>query len=324
MRLFALRSSAVFGQKVAAAMGKEPDPHEERDFEDGEHKIRPLVSVRDEDVYIIHALHNDTAESVNDKLCKLLFFIAALKDCGAWRVTAIVPYLCYARKDRRTKARDPLTLRYVAALFDAVGVDHVVTIDVHNLQAYQNAFRCATDHLEAARLFVNYLSGHADVHDMVVMSPDLGGIKRAEHFRDLLSRLSGVDVGFAFMEKMRSAGLVSGDAVVGEMRGKTVVIIDDLVNSGTTLARAAAACKRNGAGEVYAIVTHGVFNDKANEVLQEPSLTGIVVTNTVPVTLTHPGVLKKLTVLDIAPFFGDVIQTMSRSGSLVALSGIES
>ena len=98
-------------------------------------------------------------ESVHDKLCKLLFFIATLKDSGAQRVTAIVPYLCYARKDRRTKARDPVTMRYVASLFEAVGVDRVVTIDVHNLQAYQNAFRCKTEHIEAQNLFVSYFQG---------------------------------------------------------------------------------------------------------------------------------------------------------------------
>jgi ribose-phosphate pyrophosphokinase len=110
------------------------------------------------DVFVVQSLYGDSGQSVNDKLCRLLFFVGALHDAAAAHITAVVPYLCYARKDRKTKFRDPVTTRYVAALLEAVGVDRVVTLDVHNLAAYQNAFRCATEHLEARMLFVAYFA----------------------------------------------------------------------------------------------------------------------------------------------------------------------
>ena len=161
--------------------------HEEREFEDGEHKSRPLTNVRGRDVYVLQSLYGDAKQSVNDKLCRLLFFIGALKDASAARVTAVVPYLGYARKDRRSKARDPVTTRYVAMLFEAVGTDCVLTLDVHNLAAYQNAFRCRTEHLEANPLFIAHLLPLLRDAQVSVVSPDAGGIKRADAFRQRLS-----------------------------------------------------------------------------------------------------------------------------------------
>ena len=132
LMVFALTASAEIGTAVAAALSQPLAKHEEREFEDGEHKARPLDPVRGADVYVIHSLHGEPGNSANDKLCRLLFFIGALKDAGAARVTAVAPYLCYARKDRRTKPNDPVTTRYVAGLFESVGTDAVVTLDVHN------------------------------------------------------------------------------------------------------------------------------------------------------------------------------------------------
>ena len=325
MRIFAFHSSHLFGEAIAALLDRSLDALEERNFQDGEHKIRPLVSVRDEDVYVICALYADEEQSVNDKLCKLLFFIGTLKDAGAQRVTAIIPYLCYTRKDRRTKARDPVTLRYVAALFEAVHVDRIVTIDVHNLQAFQNAFRCQTEHLEAQQLFVSYFQRtfHAG-EDVVVMSPDIGGVKRAEQFRDRLSNALARHVDFAFMEKLRSKDVVSGETVVGDVNGKVVIILDDLINSGTTMARAAAACSQRGASGVYAVVTHGAFIPETGTALQEKALTRMVITNTIPVGNLDETLAKaKLEVLDVAPLFAETIRRLNSGGSIVALLGIE-
>ena len=134
---------------MGARLAIDPSPHEERECEDGEHKARPLISVRGKNVFVVQSLYGDDRQSGNDKLCRLLFSIDALKDAAAARVTAVVPYLAYARKDRKTKPRDPVTTRYVAALFEAVGIDTVMTLDVHNLAAFQNAFRCRPEHLEA-------------------------------------------------------------------------------------------------------------------------------------------------------------------------------
>ena len=123
LRLFALHGTEVLGEKIARSLGCHLAALEERSFEDGEHKARPLANVRGADVYVVQSLHGGPEESANDKLCRLLFFIGALKDAGAARVTAVMPYLCYARKDRRTKAQDPVTIRYLATLFEAAGVE---------------------------------------------------------------------------------------------------------------------------------------------------------------------------------------------------------
>ena len=121
--VFSLNSGRGFGERVASALRTSLSAHEERDFEDGEHKSRPLVSVRGRDVFVVQSLHGEPGQGVNDKLCRLLFFLGALADASAERVTAVIPYLCYARKDRKTKPRDPVTTRYVARLFEAVGVE---------------------------------------------------------------------------------------------------------------------------------------------------------------------------------------------------------
>jgi len=140
LMLFALDATRAYGEAIARELGITLSAHEEREFEDGEHKTRPLVNVRGRDVYVIQSLYADAKQSGNDKFVRLLFFLGALRDASACRLTAIVPYLAYARKDRKSKARDPVTTRYVATLFEAVGTDCVVTLDVHNLAAFQNAF----------------------------------------------------------------------------------------------------------------------------------------------------------------------------------------
>ena len=211
--IFAPQASRPFAERVAAAAGTSLAPMEEREFEGGEHKSRPLVSVRDRPVWVVQSLAGDEAGSANDRLCRALFLIAALKDCGAARVTACLPYLAYGRKDRRTKERDPVTTRYVAQLFEAVGTDHVVGLDAHNLAAFENAFRCPVDHLEAAPLMASYLAKRADAADVCIVSPDFGGAKRAQRLQELLAVRTGREVAFAIIDKRRSSGVVSGGRV---------------------------------------------------------------------------------------------------------------
>jgi ribose-phosphate pyrophosphokinase len=186
IRLFALEGSRHLGEGVAAALDVELAAHEERPFEDGEHKSRPLFDVRDADVYVIHSLHGDREQSANDRLCRLLFFIGALRDAGAARVTALAPYLCYSRKDRRTKARDPVTTRYVATLFEAVGTSRIATIDVHNVAAFENAFRIPAENLSARPLFASLVAERLAGKEIAVFSPDAGGLKRARALQEEL------------------------------------------------------------------------------------------------------------------------------------------
>ena len=197
-------------------------------------------------------------------------------------MTAVTPYLCYARKDRRTKTNDPIITRYVATLFEAIGVDRLITVEVHNLAAFENAFRIPTCHIETAPLLAAHFAPLLRDEPAVAVSPDAGGAKRAEQFRQALERLTGRDVGSAYMEKYRSSGVVSGIAAGGRVRGKVAVIIDDLISTGGTLVRAAKACRAGGATQVFAAAAHGLFIDGAPELFAAPELDGITVTNTVP------------------------------------------
>ena len=318
--LFALDASRAFGTRVAEALGVALAAHEERGFEDGEHKARPLTSVRDRDVYVVHSLHGDSGESVNDKLVRLLFFVGALKDASAGRVTAVVPYLAYARKDRKTKPRDPVTTRYVAQLFEAVGVDCIVTLDVHNLAAYQNAFRCRTEHLDAAPVLVRHLAPSLRDAAVVVVSPDAGAIKRADAFRRRLGDALGRAAGFGFAEKYRSAGTVSGEAFMGDVAGKVVVIVDDLISSGTTMARTAVACRARGAVGVVGVATHGLFTADAATVLGGDAFDKLIVTDSVAVNGVPAGAFgAKLERVSVAPLFAEAVRRLHEGGSLVEL-----
>ncbi|WJW76568.1 ribose-phosphate pyrophosphokinase [Thiohalobacter sp. IOR34] len=320
LRLFALEASRDYGRAVARHLGIDLGLHEERGFEDGEHKARPLESVRGADVFVIASLHGDERFSVNDKLVRLLFFLGALRDAAAGRLTAVVPYLCYARKDRKTKSRDPVTTRYVAALFEAVGVDGVMTLDVHNLAAFQNAFRCRTEHLEARPLFVEHFAAQVGDAPLVCVSPDVGGIKRAERFRESLSRRLGRAVDSAFMEKKRSAGVVSGTALVGEVAGRTAIIIDDMIAGGTTLARTVEACRAGGAARILAAATHGLFVGDVGHKLALPALEQLVITDSVvPFRLAGTPAAERLVVLDSARLVAEAIHRMHEGGSLVEL-----
>lgn len=321
--LFALNPTCAFGEAMARALSVSLCPHEEREFEDGEHKIRPLCSVRGRDVFVVHALYGDERATVNDKLCRLLFFVGALRDAAAASITAVIPYLCYARKDRKTKSRDPLTTRYVAQLLEAVGTDGVVTLEVHNLAAFQNAFRIRTEHLEATRLFVDYCEAEFRDEPPVVMSPDVGGIKRANAFKDALSRRLGRPLTAAFIEKQRSGGIVSGEQLVGDVAGKPVVIIDDLISSGTTLARAAAACREHGSRRIQALATHGLFVRDAERILSQSSIERIVVSNSVPAfRLSESFANSTLTILDVAPLLAAAIRAIHEGSSIVELMEI--
>jgi len=258
--------------------------------------------------------------SADDKLVRLLFFVGALKDAAAARVTVVAPYLAYSRKDQKSKPRDPVTTRYVAALFEAAGADCVVTLDVHNLAAYQNAFRCRAEHLEAAPLFVAALAPELHDADAVVVSPDAGGIKRADAFRGRLARALGRDVPMAFAEKYRSGGTLRGDALVGDVAGKVAIVVDDLISAGNTIARTARTCRERGAARVVACAAHGVFAPEANAVLADAALDAIVVTDSIsPLRLTEPAVVAKVRVVGTAPLFAEAIRRMHGGGSLAAL-----
>ncbi len=320
LALFSLQAGRDFGERVARKLGVDLVDHEEREFEWGQHKTRALESVRGRDVYVVHSLHGEAAQSANDKLCRLLFFVGALKEASAARVTAVVPFLCYARKERQTKPRDPVITRYVARLFEAVDTDCVVTLEVHNLAAFQNAFRCRTQHVTAHGLFADYLASHLSERSLAVVSPDVGGVKRAARYRDALERRLDRKLPSAFLEKFRSEDVLSGDTLVGDVQDRTVILVDDMISGGTTLARAAEACRRAGAQAVFAVAAHGAFTPDASRVLAAAPIERIAVLDHIPPTALDPALAEaRLEVLDGSGLVAECIRRMHADESLVEL-----
>lgn len=307
LALFTLHGTTDYATRIGQELDLSLAPVEERDFEDGEHKVRPRMPVEGVDAYVIHALHGDARQSVNDKLCRLLFLIGALKDNGAARVTAVLPYLCYARKDRRTQSQDPVTSRYVAALFEAIGTDRVMAIQVHNEAAFDNSFRVSARHIETTHLFADHFAALAQREPVVAVSPDAGGTKRVERFRRALEQKSGHVIESGFVEKYRSGGIVTGGALIGEVRNRTAIILDDLIATGGTTLRAASACRAAGATRVIAAATHGLFSQQAESFLASDLLDEIIVTDSVPLAIGEKTPLRLPTILRTAPLVAAAI-----------------
>lgn len=321
--LFALAGGRPLLERICGQLGTSPAQLEERDFEDGEHKLRPLESVRGRDAFVVQSLHGDARRSVDDQLVRVLFLLSVLRDAGARRLTMVAPYLCYARKDMRTKPRDPVTLRYLAQLFESAGAQRMVTLDVHNRAAYENAFRIPAEHLTAAPLLVQALLPLVGAADAVVVSPDAGGVKRAERFRQALERQLGRSVGFAFVEKFRSEGVLRGSRVAGDVQGRCAVIVDDLISSGRTLARAAAACRELGARSALAAVTHGVFSAESGSVIAGSALERLVVLDTISRPLPPGLPSERVEVLGAAGLLAEAIRRLHEDGSLTELGDVD-
>jgi len=276
--------------------------------------------VRGRDVYVIHSLYGDATESVNDKICRLLFFIGAIRESGAARVTAVIPYLAYARKDRQTKPHDPVTTRYMAMLLEGMGTDAVIVLDVHNIVAFQNAFRCQTEHLDTRRLFAEHMRERVGGAPVVVVSPDPGGVKRAQLFQVMFEKLIGRAVGTAFMEKRRSAGVVTGNLLVGDMKDTVVLVIDDLISTGGTMLRAAEACLEQGARSVYALAAHGLFVGEAEKAICDPRLSITIITDIVLPFRLEPDIIEQqIEIVSVAPLLGEAIRCCHEGGSIIEL-----
>ena len=320
-RLLALEPGHAFAERVAAALGVDRDPVEERVFEDGEVKVRALADVRAADCVVIQSLDGGPEANVHDRLMRVLLLVGSLKDAGARRVLGVFPYLAYARKDRRTKPQDPLSLRYVAQMLEAVGLDAVMALEVHDLPAFENAFRIPTVPLDTRRLFVDRARALAGGRPLVVVSPDPGGIKRAQLFAEMLGAKGATNRGLAVVEKRRSGGVVSGERVVGEVEGATPLIVDDLTSSGGTLARAAIALTAAGAAPALVAVAHGVFNAQAKERLAAAPIERLLVTDSIDPPRLDAGDLAILEVVSCAELVAEAIRRALAGGSIDALLG---
>lgn len=310
MLIFSLDGGTDLARALSTRLAQPLADFEDRAFEDGEHKWRPLCDPRAQQVFVLASLHGRPEASPHDALCRLLMFIGTLRDHGAARITALVPYLAYARKDRRTQPFDPLALRYVAQMFEAVGTDELVVLEAHNQAALQNAFRIPTQLLEAHQAFQTVARAVAQHQPCAVASPDPGGVKRAQLWREALEAELSQPPGFAMVDKRRRAGQVTGQHLVaGDVQGCTVLLLDDLIASGETMVRAATALRLAGAREVVAFAAHGLFTGDASRVLGDPAISRVVVTNSVPSfrVPADSALAGKLTVVSSAALFSAAI-----------------
>lgn len=311
MLLFSLDGPSPGATALAAQLDEPLAPLEERAFLDGEHKLRPLVDPRGHDCHVLAALHGGPGLSPHDKLVRLLLFCATLRDHGAARVTAVLPYLAYARKDRRTKPFDPVATRTVAQLIEAVGVQQVIALEVHNVVAFQNAFRIPTRHVGVEDVFSEAVVPIVGTRPVAVAPPDPGGVKRAQLWREALLQRLDRNVGFAFVDKRRSAGVLSSlGLVAGDVQDATVLLLDDLVASGQTLVHAARTLRAAGAQAVYACAAHGLFVEPAPTLLLDDAIDGLLVSDSVPpfrVPEESP-LRRRLEVVSAAPALAEAIR----------------
>lgn len=319
--LFAPSESLALGLGIGRCAGLEIAPLEERAFEEGEFKLRPLVSVRDRPVFVLQSLAGSSDATVSQRLVRLLFLLFGLRDAGATRLIALVPYLSFARKDRRTQPRDPVNARYVAQLLECTGMDRLVALDVHNPAALDNSFRIPVDHLSAIPMFVNHFAERLPPGPIAVASPDIGGIKRVQIFRELLQSRLAREIDLVFVEKRRALDVVSGGTVVGDVAGRAVIVLDDLCASGGTLIRAATSLRQAGAADVHVAFTHAPLPRGLSALQASNCISTAVFTDSAGTALQADvsSEAGRFAILPIAPLFGDAVARMLAGAPLTPL-----
>ncbi len=320
LQLFALNGTLELGRSISRNLEIPLGKMELREFEDGEHKIRPLENVRNRHIFVLASLYSDSELSVNDKLIRLLFFISALKDASAKEITAVIPYFPYARKDKKTKNRDPLSFKYASRLLEASGVDRVVALDIHNESAYQNAFKIPTEHLEASILFAPHILRMTQGEKIVLVSPDTGGFKRVLKYKEVLAKFYDYDISVAFIHKTRSEGILQTFGIVGDVKDKTAVMVDDIISSGSTMALGIETIKKFGAKKVIACVTHANMRRESLAILKELDVTHLLVSNSInlPSEILKE-MAQKISIIDVADLLARVMKRVAGGDSVVEL-----
>lgn len=296
LKLFTGNANPALAREIAEYLDINMGNAKVARFADGEIKLEINESVRGMDVFIVQP----TCAPVNDNLMELLIMIDAMKRASAKRITAIIPYYGYARQERKLKARDPISAKLVANLLTAAGADRIVAMDLH-ANAIQGFFDIPVDHLPGVPLLAEYYK-KMSLEDVVVASPDIGGVTRA---RSLASRLN---CGLAIIDKRRpepnKAEIMN---IIGNVEGKTVIMIDDMIDTAGTITLGASALKEKGAKEVYACCTHPILTPPAMERINNSVIKEVLITNTLPQRPEIQGTSDKLKVVSIAPLLGEAI-----------------
>ena len=306
--VFSGRSHPVLGNEIVEELSIDPGKVKISQFSDGEIYVKFLESVRGADVFLIQTFSNP----VNKNIMELLIMADALKRASAKRVSAVIPYYGYSRQDKKTTSREPITAKLVADLLQNTGIDRVVTMDLHAGQI-QGFFDIPVDHLTALNILVSYFS-KKKLKDLVVVSPDVGRVKLAKKFSDKLGS------GLAILHKTRpDHNLVEVGQVVGEVKGKIALLVDDMIDTAGTITEGVKTLIKKGATEVYSCATHGVLSGQAMERIEASSIKELVLTNTIP--LEQKKKLEKVTILSIAPLFAQAINNVYEDESVSTLFG---
>jgi ribose-phosphate pyrophosphokinase len=289
------RASRELGAKIAYRLGLELTDAGLKTFPDGEMYCRYAESIRGADLFIVQSICGSEREelTVNDALMELLVMVHAAKHASAHRIIAVTPWYGYSRQDKKSAPREPISARLVAELLEVAGIDRLVTMDLHAGQV-QGFFSKTVDHMTAMPILTQFVQDRLSGEDLVIIAPDAGRVKLVRNF----ARKVGAP--YALMEKERPAqGVAEIGRVIGEVKGRAAVIVDDIIATGGTLNAAAQTVLDEGATKVFAVATHGLFSGQAYEILTEGPLSGIVVTDTIPLRDGAPDLIRQLTCADI-------------------------
>ncbi len=307
IKLFTGNSNKTLAGEIAGFLRMQVGDATVSNFSDGESLIQINENVRGSDVFVVQS----TCTPVNKNIMELLLMIDALRRASAGRITAVVPYYGYARQDRKAAPRVPISARLVADLLSVVGIDRLLTIDLHAGQI-QGFFDCPVDHLYASPVLTDHVKKEY-MNNLVIVSPDAGGVERARAFAKRLN------ASLAIIDKRREKANISQVMhVIGDVKGKNAVLFDDMIDTAGTITQAAAALKENGAKRVIAACAHAVLSGPALERINDSVLEDVIVTNTIPMEEKQKE-CKKLTVLSVASLLGDAIKRIHEETSVSSL-----
>ncbi|MBD2569330.1 ribose-phosphate pyrophosphokinase [Anabaena lutea] len=307
LRLFSGSANLQLSQEVSRYLGMELGPMIRKRFADGELYVQIQESIRGCDVYLVQP----SCQPVNDHLMELLIMIDACRRASARQITAVLPYYGYARADRKTAGRESITAKLVANLITEAGANRILAMDLHAAQI-QGYFDIPFDHVYGSPVLLDYLA-RKGLQDIVVVSPDVGGVARARAFAKKLN-----DAPLAIIDKRRQAHNVAEVLnVIGDVKGKTAVLVDDMIDTGGTIAEGARLLRAEGASQVYACATHAVFSPPAIERLSSGLFEEVIVTNTIPIPENNR--FPQLVVLSVANLLGEAIWRIHEDSSLSSL-----
>ena len=309
LMLFSGRAHPELTSEIARNLGIEPTPARLFDFANGEIFVRFMESVRGSDAFVVQS---HTAP-INQWIMEQLIMVDALKRASAKRITVVAPFFGYARQDKKSRGREPISARLMADLFLTAGADRIMAVDLHTAQI-QGFFDGPVDHLFALPILAGYVEGNLDVSQVTVVAPDAGRVRVCERWTDRLGSP------LAIIHKRRDpdvANKVAVSEVVGKVAGRTCIVVDDMIDTGATIIKAADALFEQGAAKVIVTATHGVLSGGAVDGLKNSRISEVIVTNTLPIP--HDSRFDKLTVLSIAPLIARAITEVFSNGSVTSL-----